>query len=612
MEKSDFTEVIFYIRSLKDCEYWRGCLRGWYSDIQLDSIRDMIDGVLSSYQVKVMDEEGMDVTDVWYAKALNGLKGNLVDFLAVVFSHADNILAFYHVLPDSGKKLWDRMLHSYYVAEKDAEQLVGRKVISLGAFEKCTVGDNAMAYYDFFACYKNNGKDWNSEFYFYFYPAIYAAIVRALGLVDDQPMKGMEQLPDDEGLEISDFENDIFVDVNVVRSLYLQGLYSSKPTKLIPTVVKKALQSLSLKEFSLSPLMEDVTYMRSQFVVSAMAMMNACYSQMIKTTNTKDQDVVKAMVEKLQYQKQGIFEILLPCISGIKKKDLESCMASRIFTRIFQLLKNCDEGWLSMECIDRQMMRMVNDYRNPLLLIAPSKSPDNHYIFNRFSMMAVNADRQMHQMGLAMVHSFIAYLASLGCATVAYRDANRKDASPYDCIRYFKLNALGRYVFGISPEYTPPSVHLDKEYFELDDQRLIVRSIVDDNPYLHVLYDIAHPIYGGRFEMTSRSFLAHCSNEKDVEYKISVFHQYVSSELPAIWQDFFSKIKQHCKPLKAVMPQSFKVYKLQSDNQELMQLMFSDAKLKSYILRCEDYYIMVKSACLLDFEERMRELGYLL
>ncbi len=612
MSKTGKEQIRFFIKESNNYEYWRSCLINWFIEPQIMEMGKMAVEVLEPYDLEILDADEKAVGKDFVKKAKEGGKTDVVALLAVLLCEDENAETFVGILPGRIQSLWKRLLKTYYVAQSDAEQLAASEILSNSMFNRHTLGDCSWSIVKTLSAYKNSGKDWNSIRYFYFYPALYARIYKAFYPEVNSSLTTSKTLPEDEDLRQTDFEQDIFIDVNVVQSLYLQGTYTTRPSKLIPAQVKKGLQSLSLKEFELSPLMEDVTYMRAEFLVAGMAMMSLCYPQMLKAGNVKPQDILKSMVDKVQYHKELTFEMFLPAISGIKKKDLDSCVSTRIFSRIQQILKNVGEGWIKMEDFDGQLIKLIADYRNPLLLITAPDVSDYHYIFNKYTMTAVTPDRQMQQMGFAFVHSFIAYLASLGCATIAYRDVDRKDASPYDCIRYFKLNALGRYVLGFSEEYTPPSVHLDKEYFELDEHRLIVRSIEEDNPYLHVVQDIANPLYGGRYEVTSSSFLAHCNSEKDVDYKITVFRQYVNSNLPEIWQNFFSRIKQHCNPLKACMPQLFKIYQLEPDNKELIQLLITDVKLRNYILRSEDYYIMVKASRLQDFEERMRELGYLL
>lgn len=594
-----------------DCRFWYGNLRNIISDDMAHNIAEFVLSLLDGKEIMIETEEQDDFT-----LSLNRLKedpektNELLNFLSLIISSKKNIRTFVDILPDSSQKALKRLLHSFYVSKGDMEQIITPPILKNSAFSCQSIGECSWLLTSNYPAFKNSGKDSGYVSYFHFHPSVFAVLFSTYNDDADKPLKSVDTIPAE--YNISNFEEKAFVDVNVVKNLYLDGSYLTRASKLIPNQVRKLLRELSLEEFHLSPLTDDVTYMRTQFVVSGMAMMMSGYPQIVKSQSIQTQNFIKAMVEKVQYHREWTFDMFLPYIRGIKKVDLDSCTANTLFIKLIQLIKHAGNGWISISELDNQLYKTINSYRIPLSLISPSDVNNRHYIFNSYSMVAVNADKMVTQLGLAFIHSVIMYLASLGCVEVACKDVDRKGDSPYDCVAFFKLTSLGSYSLSLTQEYVPPKIVFDKDYFEVDDKRLVVRSLVEDNPYLHIIADIANPFYGGRYEVTARTFLNHCSTEKDVEYKISVFKQYVCDDLPPVWNNFFERIKKHCKPLKPCMSQAFKIYQIDSDNQEIIHLLVNDVKLRSYILRCEDFYIMVKSDCQQLFEERMKELGYLL
>ena len=148
-------------------------------------------------------------------------------------------------------------------------------------------------------------------------------------------------------------------------------------------------------------------------------------------------------------------------------------------------------------------------------------------------------------------------------------------------------------------------------YFELDPERLIIRSLFEPNPYAQLLKDTSVPISKNRFETSALSFLANCHTKADVESKIKIFRQFISDELPPLWEQFFKSLLQHCHPLKEDT-QSYKRYTLDPENRDLVLLVTTDPVLRQIVIRAENYRIMVKTEDLKKFETQLKKHGYLL
>ena len=148
-------------------------------------------------------------------------------------------------------------------------------------------------------------------------------------------------------------------------------------------------------------------------------------------------------------------------------------------------------------------------------------------------------------------------------------------------------------------------------YFELDPERLIIRSLKDPNPYEQLLRDTAEPISRGRFQTSALSFLSGCHSREDVEGKISIFKQFIANELPPLWEQFFQSLLQHCKPLEEDKA-SYRHYTLQPDNRELIHLITTDPTLRQLAIRAEGFRLLVRIEDIRKFENQLKKHGYLI
>jgi hypothetical protein len=96
-----------------------------------------------------------------------------------------------------------------------------------------------------------------------------------------------------------------------------------------------------------------------------------------------------------------------------------------------------------------------------------------------------------------------------------------------------------------------------------------------------------------------------------VEEKIGVFRQFVSNELPPLWQQFFDSLLLHCNPL-ASDTTAYNVYRLSPGNTDLLRLLTSDARLRRLFIRAEGYLILVKKEDQKRFTDELKKHGYLL
>ena len=236
----------------------------------------------------------------------------------------------------------------------------------------------------------------------------------------------------------------------------------------------------------------------------------------------------------------------------------------------------------------------------------------DNIILNKFSDVWVTEGNFKQQAGVPLVQSFMAYLAAIGCAEIAWEDARKGDPSPMSRLRYVRLTPMGRYAYGLTKKFqAPKGEHNDKEIFELSDTHLLLRPLSPENPYLGIVKDFAAPVGAGRYQVNEKTFLNGIKDVTDLKARISVFHELVSETPPSIWEDFFNSLLSKTDAFEPTRDH-FSLMKVKEDHTELLKLIATDPELRRMVIRAEHGFILVNMMCKNAVEERLRSFGYLI
>ncbi|MEM6803486.1 MAG: hypothetical protein AAF696_18915 [Bacteroidota bacterium] len=181
--------------------------------------------------------------------------------------------------------------------------------------------------------------------------------------------------------------------------------------------------------------------------------------------------------------------------------------------------------------------------------------------------------------------------------------------SPFDGIHALKLNALGAYVLGLEKSYSS-SV---KAVFTLelaDDSLSILLKDGDFDRASTAIKSFARPVGKQRFYTDAKLFLGDCKNPTDLDQKISIFSSIFSDNLPQNWSSFFKEISQKVDPL--AQENSFSIFRIDPENQNLLKLIARDPQLKRLCLKAEGFMILIAKKDIASFRKRLQEYGYLL
>lgn len=170
------------------------------------------------------------------------------------------------------------------------------------------------------------------------------------------------------------------------------------------------------------------------------------------------------------------------------------------------------------------------------------------YISNNYdSDTCIEYSNIIEQLSEPFVKAMLFVLATFGIVEIAYREPQKGDKSYYDGLQYVRLTELGKYVLGISKDYTPNVTNDKGPAFELDDQRLLIKVADSKSPFIPMLKEFAVLVTPSLYRVDYDIFLMGCNKREDVKRKIDMFEQYICQKLPIIGSSS-STISYHAAP----------------------------------------------------------------
>jgi len=181
--------------------------------------------------------------------------------------------------------------------------------------------------------------------------------------------------------------------------------------------------------------------------------------------------------------------------------------------------------------------------------------------------------------------------------------------SPFDGLKYIRLNNLGAYVAGKQTRYDVPQ-EVRHSTVELSKDSLTIISDKDDPTAAIILEPYTEKVTPNRFKTDFSIFLKGIGDKKELADKIKLFKQSVTEDLPPNWATFFEQLNQKIDPLTNVS--TMHVFQIPDNNPDLIKLIARDTKLKSMCFKAEGYHILVPKKKFASFKARLQEFGYLM
>lgn len=540
----------------------------------------------------------------------NLTKSELLDFLVFFMSDSRNFGVYFRLLPIEQQRVWTLLVKNYFASDdllkkvtgvhwlkKSKERYWGRVEVELSP---------EVPWLEVFKVERSYPEV--DELYLYI-PRFLRPYLYPFFFPDAQgDFETVAVLPENEGLLTFNGEKKIFGLLPVLDTFYKQGfLEMGKSGKWGVSVLGKLGKLLHVDEFFSGVDNKTVNSLR----LSTLLTPYVIYRSLSKVDKSPEL-FVKNMIGNFMADSSYLLSTVLSHVNGIRMTMMSDTYVCEQVASIMDVLASQDSRhWVSVDSLCSRLYFSEPGACYNLLFTS--------YVFykasftnNKHDKELISLDDVYSEISVPFIKGYLFLLASLGLLEIAYGDYDLDSCSHYDSLRYFRLTGLGRFVLGLRKEYVPELTEDGEDVFEVDEDKLIVRSVREENPYELLLTDFAEPISPHRYGVSYASFLKNSTNASDIEKKIDFFHQYVCKQPSRVWEDFFSDLRRRCQPFQEVSPRKYVMYRLDAKDQDLLRLVSSDEYLRKYTLRAESYLLLVDAAYLREVRNRLKEFGYLI
>lgn len=433
---------------------------------------------------------------------------------------------------------------------------------------------------------------------------------------DQVTIRSIDTLPADDQLVRYNQESTIFAKLPILSSLYDGKLLPHKDGKLTASETNKAQKLVNFPNFF-------KTYPNNkQSCLSASLLLNfyVGFRQHMgrKKLPTEPELLLRELYNQI-FVKSSFSDftlpILLPHLKGIKKQKVSSYNCWYTTYCLTNLLKeHHDDKWIRTDQLI-MAIRSQSDEAESYFVHGPLNYFDDMDLRNGFiedgeEFCYIHPGNIVRQLSKPFVKALLFSFSTLGMAELAYREPQAGDMSPYDGLQYVRLTELGKYVLEITDHYEPQFTNAEDPAFELDDQRLLIKVLRNDSPFVQLLANFAACITPSLYSVSYESFLRGCSTYHDVEQKVKMFKQYICKNQPQVWRQFMDDVAKRCNPF-GVPKDNYVLLTLPPDDTDLQRLVLTVPSIRRYVLKAESYMLLVKEDDLDKLSAAMKKFGYL-
>ena len=575
-------------------------------------MRDLLKG----YKLVAIDKNGKkytpEIIQLMYSNKKK-LKKDYIFFL-VILNDPNNFHLFYDEWPEAFKILLKKVVKEHFVYNEDATKILGepclqnnqryyweekKPIDKLGNWYRTTKMKAPVSkskYYDLQDYYLRLASSG-------MYPNMLASLFSELGELDL-----CEKLPHADEYKTYCGEDIIFTIFPILSSLYDSGQLNMGRNKLPATELKKAAKVINLPEF----FDDNNKFFSVNLCASFVLNIYTLYcDDWYDTDLTETQDLLKDLLKSLDAMDEYLLSILMPHFTGFRKTLTDCCSCGTIIKDICEVLKNYHSyGWLPIDkfCY---LTRTNGNHSEDNYLMFSFFEFDKVTLHNGYDDQNVYISNLFHEITRPYIKAVLFMMAAFGFVEIAYKEKPDEGAtSYYDTLAYVRLTNLGLYALGVKKKYVRTK-QADIQYFELDTERLIVKSLVDNNPYESLLGNMATAISKKMYKVSYESFLNGCEKLQDINSKIDFFKEYISQDLPDNWVQFFKDIKKRCKPMKAPK-KKYSLLQIPNDDKELQHIILTDPTIRKYTLKAEGFILLVETTYKSKVVDALKKYGYLI
>ncbi len=570
---------------------------------------------LKKYKLVAIDEKGRKyepepIKHMYTNK--KKLKKDYIEFIAII-KNPQNFILFYEEWAEGTQKLFKKILLEHYVFNEEATKMLGEPSIKKKSsyyWDNHVVNEKLSNWVTTGRAKApvSRKKSYDQRDYYLFLNNTdqYATLLPAL-FPEIMKVEKTEELPHAESYKTYCGEANIFTAFPIMSSLYDSGQLNLGRSKLPASELKKAAKLLNLPEF-----FNDGNKYFSNICASYVLNLYTIYCDDLYDNDlTETQDLLKDLFKKLDECQEYLLPILMPHFTGFRKNISEYSSCGNIINSIQSVFRDLHTyGWIPVQTLSMHC-RLKGEYSENNYLMFYYGDLEKVTLHNDYDDKDIYLSNVLQEITRPYIKAVLFMMAAFGFVEIAYREKPTEEAtSHYDGLEYVRLTNLGLYALGIKRKYVRTQ-QADIKYFELDSERLIIKSLVDNNPYESLLSNMATPISKKMYKVCYESFLNGCEKLQDITSKIDFFKSYICKEPPANWEQFFKDLEGRCKLLKA--PQKkYSLLQIPSDNKDLQRIVLNDPTIRKYTLKAEGFIILVETTNKSKVVDALKKYGYLL
>lgn len=563
----------------------------------------------------LMQKNGFDDAEIVELKSSHSkiTKVQYCQIVSNIFRNKEIYTYFLSCLEADVKKVFEAMVWEGTLSEKDILEVTGVDVVSKTekkGFQNQTYFETNFKK-EFMVLAVETESHYNYKYGSYnknFHLEIPIELSRVLREYYEKPLNynfnPLKEIPKTE--YISSNETEIFINLPNLISYNQQGnIKTSGSGKIMASTLGKIRKTLNVNEFYDTSTAKNLQQLKAYLLASLVV---------CEEKPKNDQPflgILKSYVEKTYLKKYHSHTHLLTHLKGghnlYQVYDVES-----EFLSVLKILPINE--WISIQnFIDFTSLRGYNFTIARLEQICHylTYETEEEYGKNKNQVTKINYKEFCNE---PIIKGSLMLWACYGLLDVAYDTIDTTELgntyfSNYDGIKAIKLTNLGAYLLGKTTEYEVPTVKQSYELIFSTDNLIILvegETTLTDN----LLANYADKVGANRYAVSNESFLKNVVSKKDLKVKIDVFKQVINQDLPANWITFFEILDKKIHPLTPI--NEVMVFKIPSDDPELIKLLIQNQAIKKLLIKAEDYQIIVLKKDYPALRTKLKTYGYLL
>lgn len=548
-------------------------------------------------------------------------KDIMAKILSMVFSKKELFLELMESLPSSVNKVFEMLTWNNHLKAEYLEKELGVSIISRNITNSFEVLNAFNPDYLFFAF--STRVAYLTQEQKYDYTLFLPDIVRKQFKEYVPSPEGYQLIPLND-IEVTKFRfensgnilNELPLYISYVQQGHLKCGKNSQPLK---TSFKKMKNVCEIEEFYENTNI-DKEMIRTKFISNLLLSKRRIKDFAIETSNPLE--LFKLVFKQFEQGKISCLQNFLFHLKGVNQCIYQEDLGCTIANLLGLLRCLPVNKWVRAENLHKYVyfreidLKLVSNYAAERYLYFQKKTAFESF-YDKEREYITTDYYYREAIIIPLINASMFFFAGLGLLDIAYdapensklKEKDKEYLTLFDGLRYIRLSDLGAYITEQKSDYKVESKNNNKTDVILDEERLIVTLSGNDKLKKLLLSSMADKIGENLFKLSYSSVFKDCNSKRDVEKKIETFKNEISNNLPQKWIDFFADLLSRHNPLE-FCPSLF-VYKI-ADNKELIRLIAKDEVLKKYILKAEDYHIVISKSNFPIVKKRLESFGYLM